>query len=372
MTTQGSTMTERHQLAVALNAIFYDSPGRITSYFSLFESWTMFRENWGLVAAQLSDRLLDIATTRFKAFNLDRLLQVCEDKGVHLLYWDSPYYPSLLKELSDAPPVLYVKGQLATLQADCLAVVGSRRMTEYGRKVTVAFVSELVSSFVIVSGLAHGVDGTAHQVTLDQGGRTIAVVATGLDVMYPSAHRELSRSIIERGAILSEYPLGTDAAPYRFPQRNRLISGLSRGVLVTESAIKGGAMLTASEAVSQNRDVFAVPGSVFNELSDGTHHLIRQGGKCVTHPKDILKEYTYLPLPFTESKRPEASVGTWVAPVLEPAHQVVYDALAQAHELNDLVVETGYPVHVLLPILTLLELNGHIELVPGNRYQRCV
>lgn|GEM_PF-268052 len=375
---RGNGLGPRHALALALNAVFFDSPGRIASYFTLFESLAMLQDQWSVLVAQLPDRLRTVVSQRWRLFDLASRLAECQHHGVSLVFWDSPYYPSLLKELSDAPPVLYARGMVSVLQGDALAVVGSRAMTDYGRQVTVALVAGVAPYMTIVSGLALGVDGVAHQVAMDQGGYTIGVMATGLDVVYPSAHHALATAVTQRGVLISEYPLGTPGAPYRFPQRNRIISGVSRGVLVTESGIKGGGMLTAADAVSQNREVFAVPGSIVSALSEGPNQLIKQGAKCVTTPSDLLTEFIHLPI-----KSGGKQVGTGV-PVSEgvmatvgpsfhdPSHQLVWDCLGTHTELNEIVTAVGQPVHVVLPILTVLELNGHIELASGNRYLRRV
>lgn len=367
----------RHALALALNTLFFDSPVRIASYFSLFESLAMLQANWSLLAAELPDRLRVVASQRWQAFDVATTCAQCHRHGVSLVFWDSPYYPSLLKELNDAPPVFYARGRLSVLQGDALAVVGSRAMTDYGRQVTAALVAGLAPYMTIVSGLALGVDGIAHQVALDQGGHTVAVLATGLDVIYPSAHHELAEAITQRGVLMSEYPVGTPGAPYRFPQRNRIISGISRGVLVTESGIKGGAMLTAADALSQNREVLAVPGSIMSALSEGPNQLIKQGAKCVTTPSDLVTEWMSLPLKPGGTPRATDHMLS-VSPVAkgpsfhDPSHQLVWDCLATHTELNEIVTALGQPVHVVLPILTLLELNGHIELASGNRYLRRV
>jgi DNA processing protein len=199
----------------------------------------------------------------------------------------------LLKEIADPPPVLYVRGEiLPTFFKKSIAVVGTRKMTSYGKEVTEALVRDLVAAgFTIVSGLARGVDSYAHRVTVGNGGKTIAVLGGGVDIIYPPENESLAKEIEgDYGAVISEFPLGMSAMPGNFPARNRIISGLSQGVLVTEAGEDSGSLITAGLAGEQGRDVFAVPGPIYSQLSKGPSSLIKQGAKLVTNVNDILEE----------------------------------------------------------------------------------
>ncbi|MCA9851836.1 MAG: DNA-processing protein DprA, partial [Dehalococcoidia bacterium] len=217
---------------------------------------------------------------------IDRL----ESSGTHAFARVDPAYPSRLREIDDAPPVLYVRGTLSPDDDYGVAVVGTRRATAYGRQATAELSRGLAAAGVtIVSGLARGVDTIAHRTALDTGGRTIAVLANGLDTIYPPENRRLAEEITEHGAIVSDYPLGTKPRADFFPRRNRILSGLSLGTLVIEGDVKSGAMITAKFATEQNRDVFAVPGSIFSPQSRGPLSLIRDGAMPISSAQEILE-----------------------------------------------------------------------------------
>ncbi len=200
-------------------------------------------------------------------------------------------YPRLLKEIYDPPAQLYCLGELKNEEKFPLAVVGTRKISLYGKKITEYFVNALAQSgLTIVSGLALGVDGLAHQIALENRARTIAVLGSGLDIIYPPAHKKLAKKIIDsHGALLSEYPLKTHPSRLSFPARDRIIAGLSLGVLVIEAPIKSGALITARFALEQGREVFAIPGGIYNENSQGCNLLIKMGAKPVTRPEEILE-----------------------------------------------------------------------------------
>ena len=202
-------------------------------------------------------------------------------------------YPQLLKEIYDPPQTLYVNGQLKAVEKYPLAVVGTRKISSYGQQITQSLVKALArAGLTIISGLALGVDGLAHQATLDVGGRTIAVLGSSLDIIYPPSHEKLAQRIVESdGAIISEYPPKTRPSKWTFPARNRIVAGLSLGVLVIEAPKRSGALITARFALDQGREVFAVPGSIYNKNSAGCHLLIKLGAKPVTKPEDILESF---------------------------------------------------------------------------------
>jgi len=207
-------------------------------------------------------------------------------------------YPRLLKEISDPPQVLYLKGEIKKEDETAIAIVGTRNYTSYGKRIAEEITSDLVErGITIISGLAKGIDTFVHKTALEKGGRTIAVLGSGIDLksLYPASNRGLAEKIINNGAILSEYPPGTRAKKYFFPQRNRIISGLSLGVIVVEAPHKSGALITANCALEQNREVFAVPGPVYSSSSEGTNRLIQSGAKLTMNANDVLEELN-LPL----------------------------------------------------------------------------
>jgi DNA processing protein len=209
----------------------------------------------------------------------------------YLVCYESQHYPSLLREIDSAPPILFVRGSLSALGGKHFAVVGSRKASIYGKRNAYWMAQELSKAGLqICSGLASGIDSKAHEGALDSGGKTIAVIGTGIDRVYPSRNKELAQRIVENGALVSEFPMGTPPYSSNFPRRNRIISGLAMGTLVVEANIKSGSLITARLTMEQNRDVFAMPGSVASPQSRGCHHLIKQGAKLVEESADILEE----------------------------------------------------------------------------------
>jgi DNA processing protein len=244
-----------------------------------------------LKRAGLDARVVRAITAACTKLSLDAEMEKLKRYGVKVFCRNDPEYPSRLKEIYDYPPVLYVRGSLLPEDEWCLAVVGTRRATVYGRQVAEEMVTDLArSKITIVSGLARGIDSVAHHSALEAGGRSIAVFGCGLDMVYPSENATLARRVMEQGALVSEYPLGTKPRPENFPRRNRIMSGLSLGVLVIEASKTSGAMITAHLALEQNREVFAIPGSILAPQSRGTNHLIQEGAKLVQDYTDILEE----------------------------------------------------------------------------------
>jgi DNA processing protein len=244
-----------------------------------------------LSAAGLDRRTLANVLQARQSIDLDRLVEEVDALGADVLTMDDPGYPALLRELPDGPPVLYVKGTLLDEDQWAVAFVGTRRATVYGRDMTHQLVSALVDAGItIVSGLALGIDAAAHKAALDAGGRTIAVLGCGIDMVYPPEHRNLASAIVDSGALVTEFPPGTAPEGKHFPVRNRTISGLALGVVVVEAPADSGALLTADHAAEQGRDVFAVPGNVTSKASLGANRLIQNGAKLVISAQDILDE----------------------------------------------------------------------------------
>lgn len=303
--------------------------------------------------------------------------QLCraESLGISVLTWNHDAYPPLLREIYAPPPVLFVKGKVDSFAGHACAVVGTRGASQYGRNAAAHIVKKLVEKQVaVVSGLALGIDTVAHQTCLDCGGVTIAVLGCGLDTVYPAANRELSERIAESGALVSEFDLGSLPEAYHFPRRNRIISGLSAGVLVVEAPERSGSLITAGYALQQGRDVFAVPGSIFSNASAGTFNLLRSGAIPVRSGDDILDNMTHLSMPGVAAgaKVP----GREAAPsmpleLLSPDEHRVADVLsAEPLRLDAIAEKTGRAVSQLFDILLSLELKGFIRQVAGQQYVR--
>jgi DNA processing protein len=273
-------------------------------------------------------------------------------------------YPQALLQTADPPLLLYTQGDAELLNSPCLAIVGSRNPTPQGAENARAFAEHLGrAGMTIVSGLALGIDGAAHGGALTAGARTIAVVGTGLDRVYPRAHRELAHRIAERGLIISEFNLGTEPLAANFPQRNRIIAGLSLGTLVVEAALESGSLITAKHSLESGREVFAIPGSIHSPQSRGCHALIKQGAKLVDDTRDVLEELRWAPTP------PSAAASAVSVPAEAP------DALLSAMgyepvEMDQLQARTGWPTAQLSARLLELELAGRVSRLPGGRYQR--
>lgn len=304
-----------------------------------------------------------------------------------LLAFEDAAYPDLLREIPKAPPLLFVRGSASCLNLPQLAIVGSRNPSGGGLENAARFAEYLAASgFAITSGLAMGIDGAAHQGALAAGGITIAVMGTGIDVIYPSRHKRLASQIVEQGgALVSELPLGSGSKSAHFPQRNRIISGLSCGVLVVEAALKSGSLITAHTALQQNREVFAIPGSIHNPLARGCHQLIRQGATLVETGRDIIEQLQGL-LAYKRSStenlpqvcQPQAkpkgrqdgagSEALWTE--LSPAEQQLMASLGfDPVDLEDLAERTGAPVGSLLAQLIGLEIKGFVQ-QQGTAYLR--
>ncbi|KTD66874.1 protein smf [Legionella steelei] len=281
----------------------------------------------------------------------------------HILTWDSPEYPALLKEITDPPVVLYAKGQLACLKQPTLAVVGSRNPTINGSENARQFAKAIAShGITIVSGLALGIDAEAHQGCLDARGQTIAVLGTGIDQIYPYRHRGISLQIAQNGLLISEFPLKSPPSAGHFPRRNRIISGLSLCTLVVESAIKSGSLITARMALEQNRDVLAIPGSIHNPLARGCHYLLQQGAKLVTSVADVLEELRI------DSEQQTADKA--ILPLASENKNLVKFIGFEMTTVDQIILRSGCTVEQVTSELAKLELNGAVVSVPGG-YMRC-
>ena len=296
--------------------------------------------------------------------DLNQELARTQAAGVHLVTWETADYPRSLHDIPASPPVLFIQGRLTEADVWAVAVVGTRRVTTYGRQVTRDLTRGLVQSGVtIVSGLARGIDAIAHKTALEMGGRTIAVLGSGLDCVYPAEHRPLVQQIVEKGqgAVISEYALGVQPEAKNFPPRNRIISGLSLGVVVIEAGEQSGALITTSFALAQNREVFAVPGNINSPSSAGTNRLIQQGAKLVTTVDDILEE-------LNVKMVPEKVAIQMVLPDSAEEAALISHLSRQPIHIDDLSRMAGLPAPMVSSTLTLMELKGVVQQVGGMNY----
>ncbi len=294
-----------------------------------------------------------------------------EQADSHLLALDDRRYPPLLRQIPYPPPLLFVRGDPGCLRAPQLAIVGTRNPTPLGRETAHRFAAFLTGAgMVITSGLALGIDAAAHQGALAGGGRTIAVMGTSLDRVYPAKHRDLAHAIAEQGALVSEFPIGTSPAAGNFPQRNRLISGLALGVLVVEAAAQSGSLITARQAVEQGREVFAIPGSIHNPLAKGCHALIRQGAKLVETAADILEELGSLAAAGAETSTFPMEASPAVSPLDDDYRQLLAAIGDEPVGVDSLVERCGLTAEVVSSMLLILELEGYVAAVPGGLYCR--
>jgi len=302
-----------------------------------------------LTALGLDRRTINTFIQTRAVVDLDSELQKVRDAKVDLLVWDSPGYPRYLKEISHPPPVLYVRGAIRETDEWAIAVVGTRRKTAYGRQVTTDLVRGLVNNNVtIVSGLARGIDSIAHEAAVEMGGRTIAVLGSGLDIIYPSENRTLANRIINgQGALISEFPIGTKPEGKNFPPRNRVI--------------RSGALITADFALEQDREVFAVPGNVTSPASRGTNSLIQEGAKLVRNVEDVLEE---LNMVMVQEK---AAVQMSMPESAEEA-QLLKNLTHQPVHIDELIQQAGLPSSLVSSTLTLMELRGMVRQVGGMQY----
>jgi len=326
------------------------------------KAWQAPRER--LLKAGLGPKLTAAFIEFRKSFRPDSYFLRLREKKIGCLFLDQKNYPDNLRKIDNPPFVLYVKGEIRSRDHSALAVVGTRRMTAYGGQVTESLVSELVGAgLAIVSGLARGIDSLAHRIALQAGGRTIGVLAGGLDRCYPPENRPLIEQIVNgRGAVVSESPLGVAATPGSFPARNRIIAGLSLGTVVIEGEQKSGALITARCAADQGRKVFAVPGPITSRFSAGPARLIKMGAKVVWRVEDILEE-----LEIKTPTRP--SVSDQALPA-SPAEKTLLALIKdEPKHLDQLVRESGFDTAQVASIMGLMEIKGKVKNLGGMVYR---
>lgn len=314
----------------------------------------------GIPAARAANLKRDMS----RAF-IDSVMKQYVARQIEIVTILDQRYPPLLKEIACPPVVLYVRGQISLLHEPCIGMVGTRVPTAYGKKVADVLSRDLSSAgFTVVSGLARGIDSMCHQAALPHGGRTIAVLGTAIDVIYPPEHRSLHEEIAEKGCIVSEYPIGMKSHPGLFPQRNRIIAGLSLGVVVVEADVRSGSLITADAALDASREVFAVPGPITSPKSQGTLNLIRQGAKLVTHANDIIEEFaSWRAVPHT------LEVEAYSRPPLTNEEETIYRMIESGPISFEQILEKsetnfGHLHSVLLSLL----IKKVISQLPGSLY----
>ena len=334
---------------------------KLASYFSSME------QAWHANAAELEAAGLDAKSVQSVLSNRSKLslndeMSRLERYKAQAITIDDEAYPSMLKEIYDPPPLLYIRGSLAPQDEWSLSIVGTRYPTYYGREVTEQIAGALAGNCItIVSGLAKGIDSIAHRAALDTAGRTIAVLGCGLDIVYPSQHANLAREIMEQGALVSEYPLGTPPKRENFPLRNRIMSGLSLGVLVVEGKKDSGARITVERALEQNREVFAVPGSVLSPTSWLPNQLIQEGAKLVRNAEDIMEE-----LNLTMAVQHAEAQALIPATDLESV--ILHYITAEPTHIDEVRRQCALPIATISSTLAMMELKGMVRQVGGMNY----
>ncbi|MBI5071705.1 DNA-protecting protein DprA [Candidatus Falkowbacteria bacterium] len=332
-------------------------------FHSMEEAWrASFSE---LCRAGLDENIIHDFLAQKMTINPDAEWEKLIKENISVLVINDPKYPKLLKEIWNPPAILYVKGELPPDDGFNLAVVGTRKISTYGRQIASMLTAELVQNgFNIISGLALGVDALAHQTTVGLGGKTIAVLGSGIDSesVYPVQNKYLAGEIIKTGgAVISEYPLGAIAMPGNFPLRNRIVSGLSLGTLVIEAAEESGALITAQCALEQNREVFAVPGSIFNPTSAGPNKLIKMGAKAVTSVNDILETLNLVKAAdFIQNKK--------ILPASPEEEKILANLSAEPTHVDKLITASGLDTAKVGAILTLMEMKGMVKNLGGMNY----
>ncbi|NMB56427.1 DNA-protecting protein DprA [Candidatus Beckwithbacteria bacterium] len=354
---------------------FHYCPGIGPKTFTLIEkvfeqdlekAWQSSKSDWQRL--NFSAKIIENIFTFKTDFNFKQILENLAKLEIKYLARDNAAFPPLLKQIADCPIGLFIKGQILPCDHRALAVVGTRKITVYGQEITKKFVGNLTNlGFTIVSGLARGVDGLAHKIALENGGRTIAVLGNGLESIYPPEHRSLALQIIKNGALISEYPPFTKITPGNFPARNRIISGMSLGILVTEGSHKSGSKITALQALEQNREVFAVPGPITSEMSQAPSELIQMGAKLVLSEKDILEELNLTALPKNGERLNLDKQNYYHFD--DQVQTKIYESLIQGNKhIDDLVRFLKLDPASILTSLTMMELRGYVKNLGNGHY----
>jgi DNA processing protein len=355
------------KLCIILSTLEIATPLKYQKFFRLFdcpaEIWYEIKRNRAKVESVLGLNAYDKLCLALNDVYFETLLNEYEKKQINPVTYFDDCYPEVLREIADPPLTLFAKGDISLLKENCLGVVGTRKCTSYGKRATDYFVSGLVNDFCIVSGLANGIDCAAHSKALELKGKTIAVMGGGLDDIYPSNNKGLAEEIAQNGLLISEFKPNATPLPYRFPMRNRIVSGISKGLLVVEAGEKSGVFSTVDFAAEQNRDVFVVPGEIFNFASKGTNNLIKQSQNImVTTPFDIKNFYS---MRYTANKEEQnfyqvSMVEQEVINVLKTEGKTHFDVLLSKSKLS--LADLNFA-------LATLEINGFLTKLNSNNYQ---
>ena len=315
-----------------------------------------------LAEAGLGPRIVERVIQARQGVDLERVWKDIARQGIQVLTWEDEAYPGRLKEIEQPPPVLYVRGEYLEEDAFSVAVVGTRRVTPYGRQITEEIARFLAGNgLTVISGLARGVDALAHTCSLQAGGRTLAVLGSGVDKIYPPEHRALAEQIMERGAIISDYPPGTPPEAANFPPRNRIISGLSLAVVVVEAGETSGALITAEFAAEQGREVFAVPGSILAPQSKGTNKLIQEGAQPLLSAADLMQALNL-------NRMGEQKAARKIIPGDAVEAQLLKALSNEPVHVDEIRNQTGLPIEKVSATLALMELKGMVRQVGGMNY----
>ncbi|HXF84942.1 MAG TPA: DNA-processing protein DprA [Anaerolineales bacterium] len=315
-----------------------------------------------LAEAGIGSKVIERILQARQSVDLDKIWEKIEKQGIKILTWQDEAYPSRLKEIDQPPPVLYLRGEYLPDDLFAVAVVGTRRITPYGRQVTEEISAFLAANgMTVISGLARGVDAVAHQTALKAGGRTIAVLGSGVDKIYPPEHRQLANQIIERGALISDYAPGTPPDASNFPPRNRIISGLSLAVVVVEAGETSGALITAEFAAEQGREVFAVPGSILAPQSKGTNKLIQRGALPLLSAHDLMQALDI-------NRVGEQKAARKIIPADETEARVLNVLGSEPLHVDEIRHQTNLPIEKVSAALALMELKGLVRQVGGMNY----
>ena len=354
---------------------------------------------------RLSPTMRDLLSRKPVQYPIERELELIQEYGCQVVTLYDDAYPPRLKEIDTPPLVLYIRGKLTSEDSLSISLVGSRDAKDYGRKVSYRLSFQLAQrGLTVVSGLAKGIDTSAHRGALEAGGRTIAVMGSGLSFIYPATNRDLAEKITASGTLISEFPMGVEPKPRNFPRRNRIISGLTLGTVVVEASNRSGALITARLAGEQGREVFAVPGEIFSELSTGTHKLINSGAKLINTVDDLLNELPLYVLNQLQSQSSTASVPDIAIepsqeprvekshakseanqppveipqpvqitppPDLTPDEKTVFDAIeTPSSHIDTIVRTTQLPIGQVSSVLLMLELKGIVQQLPGKQFTK--
>tara|TARA_A100001015_G_scaffold234270_1_gene265722 strand:- start:3234 stop:4343 length:1110 start_codon:yes stop_codon:yes gene_type:complete len=359
-------LLESQHNCIILNNFFYHNPKLFNFLIKNFKSINDIIANQNAIINQFKVKNTS-CFNELSTYSSQQHQHYLNQNNITILTLNDTHYPTLLKQIAYPPPILFYQGNIECLSKIPLAIIGPREPSAYAKNITVHFTTILSNDFCIVSGLAKGIDGIAHQTTLSNNQSTIAVMGVGLDKCYPLHHKTLKDSILsKKGLILSEIPLFKGPQKFHFPLRNRIISGLSKGIIITEAARNSGSLITANHAIDQNREVFAIPGNIFEKTSEGVNDLIKQGAKCTTSPEDI---YDELNINKTKPlKNPENTKTSIPTQELSEIEKNIISCMQSPKNIDELVEETQLTLSDVLHTLTFLEIKKIITKTNGTQF----